>query len=622
MEATGWVLETLEEKVVWHGTKEKFPSSKMLQDIVSQNLTPEQLTDFTIQAVRYCPPRALPNLLSFFSCSCWAGDGTIDTKRLMTLPNANKRSMCGRPVKKGDIMWICRQCGKDSTCVQCDDCFQNSNHEGHEVYFYRSSASGGGGCCDCGDPEAWQDMGNCCNHGADHNSKNVDPTSVIPEELLVSLDAVISGIFLVLLNVITTELCGFEAPSQHSPTILPEEVVVRLHNDDLHTFDDVTLALIAAGLTQSTAASITMSVDQEGCAKVLTTGNKTEVQRLWDTLGTEAALMVSVVPVSTVAIEENLSVSWAWLMQLAASNDGLMRHITQRFLESTDKLCSVLKGARSDVMQRHLPGPLISYPPYLPLRPGGTYPDPPPAYGVRSAHRGQVVIPPGSDGARLNDITKVTRLTPFAPLNESGSADVEASSGEVHYTPHVMMSVLLATSPYLSKAIQKGLHDAVILLQQDVLFKTSFSQLLVHVYPTLSVLFFHGIGTHNDTIFTSSVQVFTSDSVVKMMSAEGIDTRPVPVNYDTSDRENCHFITITSTLTSTILAAFHNLDCDFNRENDDFLQDFAMKNRRVVHACRDLEYVAGCADQMRDFFFHKDLTGRRPVCFNLFVVHI
>jgi hypothetical protein len=612
MESSGWSLETLEENVVWRGEKDKFPTSKALQDIVSQNLSPEQLVDFTIQAVRYCPSKALPNLLSYFSCSCWAVDGPLDIKRLFSLPNANKRSMCGKPVKKGDIMWLCRQCGKDPTCVQCDDCFQSSNHEGHEVYFYRSSASGGGGCCDCGDPEAWHEDGNCCNHGTDRSSKSVDPASVIPKELLVTLDAVISGIFLVLLNVITTELSGFDAPSKHTPTILPEELVIRLHNDDLHTFEDVTSALISTGLTQRTAAALTMRVDQDGCASVLTTGNKSEVQRLWDILGKGASLLVSAVPASAVAIEENLTVAWAWLMQLASSNDGLMRLLTQRFLESTDALCAIVKGPGAEIMQRHLPGPLISYPSHLPLRPGGTFPNPPPAPGARDGHRGVVIVPPGSDGARTDDITQVTRLTPFAPLNDSESA-VETSS-QMHYTPHVMMAVLLVGSPYLSKTIQKGLHDAVILLQQDVLFKTGFSQLLVHTYPTLAVLFFHGIGTHNDTIFTSSVQVFTSDSVVRMMSSEGVDTRPLPVPYNSDDRTNRHIITVTSTITSCILAAFRNLDCDYNRDNDDFMQDFIMKNRRIVHMCRDLEYVAGCADQAKDFFFYKDVTGRRPVC--------
>ena len=40
----------------------------------------------------------------------------------------------------------------------CDACFHASDHEGHDVYFHRTSP---GGCCDCGDTEAWRVEG-CC----------------------------------------------------------------------------------------------------------------------------------------------------------------------------------------------------------------------------------------------------------------------------------------------------------------------------------------------------------------------------------------------------------------------------------------------------------------------------
>jgi len=33
----------------------------------------------------------------------------------------------------GDIIWTCRQCAKDPTCVQCDQCFRQADHTNHEV---------------------------------------------------------------------------------------------------------------------------------------------------------------------------------------------------------------------------------------------------------------------------------------------------------------------------------------------------------------------------------------------------------------------------------------------------------------------------------------------------------
>jgi hypothetical protein len=68
---------------------------------------------------------------------------------------------CGYVFKRGDIAWNCRTCQTDSTCVICDNCFRHSDHEGHEVYFHRTTP---GGCCDCGDAEAWKVEGCCTQH--------------------------------------------------------------------------------------------------------------------------------------------------------------------------------------------------------------------------------------------------------------------------------------------------------------------------------------------------------------------------------------------------------------------------------------------------------------------------
>lgn len=75
-----------------------------------------------------------------------------------------QRRPCGYVFARGDIAWNCRTCQTDATCVICDDCFRNSDHEGHEVYFHRTSP---GGCCDCGDAEAWKVEGCCDAHRPD-----------------------------------------------------------------------------------------------------------------------------------------------------------------------------------------------------------------------------------------------------------------------------------------------------------------------------------------------------------------------------------------------------------------------------------------------------------------------
>lgn len=68
---------------------------------------------------------------------------------------------CGYVFRRNDIAWNCRTCQTDATCVICDGCFRNSDHEGHDVFFHRTTP---GGCCDCGDREAWKVEGCCSTH--------------------------------------------------------------------------------------------------------------------------------------------------------------------------------------------------------------------------------------------------------------------------------------------------------------------------------------------------------------------------------------------------------------------------------------------------------------------------
>jgi hypothetical protein len=71
-------------------------------------------------------------------------------KSLDALEAAVPRRVCQHPFRKNDIVWVCRTCQADETCVLCHTCFSQSNHDGHDVAFYHAQA---GGCCDCGDPD-------------------------------------------------------------------------------------------------------------------------------------------------------------------------------------------------------------------------------------------------------------------------------------------------------------------------------------------------------------------------------------------------------------------------------------------------------------------------------------
>jgi hypothetical protein len=67
-------------------------------------------------------------------------------------------TVCGRVFKNGEPTYSCRECSIDPTCVLCATCFKKSSHRFHK---YKMSTSGGSGCCDCGDKEAWK-KDYCC----------------------------------------------------------------------------------------------------------------------------------------------------------------------------------------------------------------------------------------------------------------------------------------------------------------------------------------------------------------------------------------------------------------------------------------------------------------------------
>jgi len=278
---------------------------------------------------------------------------------------------CGYQFKRGDICWNCRTCQVDNTCVLCDACFQASDHTGHHVLFHQA---GVGGCCDCGDPEAWAPSGCCSRHrpvasdssqagATDVSGVTCMPcgedsaaplaTSGLPPELVKALEGVCKEVAWFLVAGTHGSVAGFSSPDDpggdlasflasdwnekgidddSSSTSKPVDAVagggatgwirsafsalrgssapnsptsaddassptpegemtatnntephrssnqvgsvnnrlfsVRVHNDDVHTYDDVIGAFQAIGLSNSEAMAATLAVDKRGSALV------------------------------------------------------------------------------------------------------------------------------------------------------------------------------------------------------------------------------------------------------------------------------------------------------------------------------------------------------------------
>ena len=301
---------------------------------------------------------------------------------------------CGYVFKRGDIAWNCRTCQTDSTCVICDNCFRNSNHDGHEVYFHRTSP---GGCCDCGDAEAWKVEGCCDNHRPQTNSmvetSMDDPEEAVrmalqgrkdgietlasaptalPPKFAAALGTVIGAAVNCLVQAvdgagvgadpvqwkmrwadeaakISNNVCRKEDYNRTESTITPAVFLdassptlpqgyrlhLRLHNDDVHTFDEVIEALFdprrsvtgngddqhsqSLVLLREAATEMTHHVDADGQVKVKTFSTVGSAMKGFRRLK-ERGLHCAVASSSQVDIELRARNLVVWLSEISAAH--------------------------------------------------------------------------------------------------------------------------------------------------------------------------------------------------------------------------------------------------------------------------------------------------------------
>ncbi|KAI9886368.1 MAG: oxygen-dependent protoporphyrinogen oxidase [Watsoniomyces obsoletus] len=105
---------------------------------------------------------------------------------------------CGHILKAGDMIYKCRTCSTDDTCVLCSKCFDASDHTNHQVLV--SMSPGNTGCCDCGDEEAWKVPVKCAIHtplpdSARGNAMDAEGATGLPMELQESIRITIARVF-------------------------------------------------------------------------------------------------------------------------------------------------------------------------------------------------------------------------------------------------------------------------------------------------------------------------------------------------------------------------------------------------------------------------------------------
>ena len=196
--------------------------------------------------VLHAPPDRLPALLTSLA------DVDGELRRLLETSGGDGQ-VCGRVFQRGDVVWTCSRCGKDGTCVQCDACFRASDHRGHDARFHLKG--GGAGCCDCGDEEAWRPQGCCPRHTSALTQLQAPDPGSLPEPLRHSLAAVVGAVVAVAVSHSAESGRGHTALEEH-PLLRDDArtpAVNRLHNDDVHTYEQVTAALEASGVGEGSA---------------------------------------------------------------------------------------------------------------------------------------------------------------------------------------------------------------------------------------------------------------------------------------------------------------------------------------------------------------------------------
>ncbi|XP_050074197.1 E3 ubiquitin-protein ligase UBR1 [Anopheles maculipalpis] len=173
-------------------------------------------------------------------------------------------SVCGRVFKIGEPTYSCRECSMDPTCVLCSTCFKKSVHRTHK---YKMATSCGGGCCDCGDVEAWKRFPVCDEHACISDDKAQDEQQQVPlsddkkKRCGIVFRAILDYCMQTLQMHGTGNLPEWEDDENTHCTIL--------YNDETHTFEQVIQTLTSiVKCEHKTAIEYVTSIDREGRAVV------------------------------------------------------------------------------------------------------------------------------------------------------------------------------------------------------------------------------------------------------------------------------------------------------------------------------------------------------------------
>ncbi|GLD96348.1 hypothetical protein PINS_up005031 [Pythium insidiosum] len=265
----------------------------------------------------------------------------VDDAALQQLQRLPKR-MCAYEFKPGDIAWNCKVCQVDETCVMCNECFIASDHENHEVFFYYTHS---GGCCDCGDTEAWAPEGFCTQH---RGAQDADPVALLPHRFEV-LDLVLETITEARRSSIlqTSDIENVRARLARAPP--DQRYSVLVHYNELQNSHEFA-SLLARALPSISYQ--TLKIVGEASAQkqsiVRAKGTRDEALDVAEALNRNG-LVASVVPSDYKTKIPVVSTLLLWLVSLANLSDGVCRLICEQFISHHQRRRGSSSSSDSDV---------------------------------------------------------------------------------------------------------------------------------------------------------------------------------------------------------------------------------------------------------------------------------
>ncbi|EPX73937.1 N-end-recognizing protein [Schizosaccharomyces octosporus yFS286] len=207
--------------------------------------------------------------------------------------------VCGHVFRDGEVIYRCKTCGADSTCVLCAPCFRSTNHEGHETHVSISTSFSG--VCDCGDPEAWKVDLPCKIHSSHSEIKDdSSPEKCIPSELQKSITETVRIVLDFVLDVFSCSSNNLKAQQSIEGILADEEASrlsttkygsvdkscdvfrVMLWNDEFNTFEGVVSCVQRAVNTasESFGLQVAQRVDSIGRFSIKTSTSIEELLRI------------------------------------------------------------------------------------------------------------------------------------------------------------------------------------------------------------------------------------------------------------------------------------------------------------------------------------------------------